>query len=97
MPTQQQTRALLAAGHDYERAGRALRVPPGLAYLIATGEPADGDHTEPPPTAVRLGLTRSRSQRLVNALEHTPDSHDEVRWWTAHRVLSDPDQRRHAS
>jgi hypothetical protein len=30
-------------GHDYESAARVLDIPPGLAYMIATGRPTDDD------------------------------------------------------
>ena len=34
---------LLADGHDYESVARELGIPAGLAYMIATGRPADDD------------------------------------------------------
>ena len=39
MPTREQVRGLLDSGLDYEAAGRRLGIPPGQAYLIATGAP----------------------------------------------------------
>ena len=46
MPTVQQVRELLDAGHSYEAIGRELHVSPGLAFMIATGRPADGPRQE---------------------------------------------------
>ena len=43
MATRAQVKDLLADGHDYESAARALGIRPGLAYMIATGRPADDD------------------------------------------------------
>ena len=42
MPTRAQVLELLDAGHSYQTVGRALRIPPGQAFMIATGLPADG-------------------------------------------------------
>lgn len=39
MPTRDQVLRLLESGLDHEAAGRALGVPAGQAYLIATGRP----------------------------------------------------------
>jgi hypothetical protein len=41
--TRAQVKDLLADGHDYESAARVLGIRPGLAYMIATGRPADDD------------------------------------------------------
>jgi hypothetical protein len=65
---------LLDDGHDYESAARVLDIPPGLAYMIATGRPADDDSApaqnlfEPPahnPTRNQtvLDWVKARAQR----------------------------------
>jgi hypothetical protein len=41
--TRAQVKDLLADGHDYESAARVLGIRPALAYMIATGRPADDD------------------------------------------------------
>src|ERR1700758_749970 len=41
VPTRQAALTLVEEGHSYEEAGLRLGVPPGLAYLTATGVPAD--------------------------------------------------------
>lgn len=48
MPTREQVRQLLDDGMDYEAAGQRLGIPPGQAYLIATGMPASQDLANPP-------------------------------------------------
>ncbi len=42
MASRAHVRQLLDRGVDYATAGRQLGVPPGQAYLIATGRAADG-------------------------------------------------------
>ena len=42
VPTKEQVLAALGDGTDYDEAARRLGIHPGLAYLIATGLPADG-------------------------------------------------------
>jgi hypothetical protein len=44
VPSKEQVKALIAQGLDYPEIGRRLGVPPGQAYLIGTGRPADGSH-----------------------------------------------------
>jgi hypothetical protein len=49
--TREQVTALLDQGLDYEAAARALGIPPGRAFMIATGAPAetgDQDLVNPP-------------------------------------------------
>ncbi len=41
MATRAQVQELLDTGHDYEATGRALGIPAGQAYMIATGHPAE--------------------------------------------------------
>lgn len=41
MPTRAQVEALLSEGHSYQTAGRTLGIPPGQAFMIATGRPAE--------------------------------------------------------
>ena len=48
VPTRQQVRALLDQGLDYREVARRLGISPGLAYLIATGLPADGGDAPAP-------------------------------------------------
>ena len=41
MPTPDQVRLLLDGGRSYETVARELGISPGLAYMLATGVPAD--------------------------------------------------------
>jgi hypothetical protein len=43
VPTRAQVKELLDSGRSYEMAARELGIGPGLAYMIATGRPADDD------------------------------------------------------
>jgi hypothetical protein len=47
---------------DYRAAGRALGVPAGQAYLVATGLPADGGDTFTPQELDRTGVLRRSSR-----------------------------------
>jgi hypothetical protein len=42
VPTREQVLAILRTGASYEVVADRLDIPPGQAYLIATGLPADG-------------------------------------------------------
>jgi hypothetical protein len=78
-PLRDRIRALLSAGGDYERAGRELGIPPGLAHLVATGLPADGSsarNSEP-------------TQQLVNPPAHNPTATEEVHRWIRQRATAD--------
>ena len=57
---------LVRAGRSYLQIGRELGIPPGRAYLIATGSPADSSDA----TGIdREGALPSHAQRLVNPSE----------------------------
>jgi hypothetical protein len=45
VPTREHVRKLLDDGLDYAAAAQRLGIPPGQAYMIATGLPADGGDT----------------------------------------------------
>ncbi len=74
MPTRAEVRELLDSGLTYEMAARELGIRPGLAYMIATGRPADDDAApaqdlfEPPPlnptsNETVLAWVRDRARR----------------------------------
>jgi hypothetical protein len=93
VPTRQQVLELLAEGCDYPEVGRRLGVPPGQAYLIATGGPADGGDTATDARRERPGMLPSHSQRLVNPREVNPTARKDVRDWIRWRVQTDPPMR----
>jgi len=86
MPTRDQIAALLDAGHSFLTAGRALDIPAGQAYMIATGRPADGSDT-PHANELHDKLPRpGSSQDLVNPPPFTPTRDAQVIAWVQHRA-----------
>lgn len=92
MATREQVRGLLDSGLDYEAAGLRLGIPPGQAYLIATGVPADGSDTITEEEAQRPGFLLS-SQHLSNPPHDNPTTKDEVAAWLKARVAADAQMR----
>jgi hypothetical protein len=88
VPTREQVRRLVAAGHDYAEVGRSLGIPAGQAYLIMTGMPADGGE-EPRAGAEPEGFLRS-PQHLVYPPAENPAAREVVHRWMAQRAA---DQR----
>jgi hypothetical protein len=89
MPTSDQVRALLDAGRSYETAARELGIAPGLAYMLATGVPADfSDDLHPGERDGRPELADS-SQRLVNAHQHNPQHNPIVIDWIKRRAAAE--------
>ena len=82
MPSKEQVDALVAQGVGYPEIGRRLGIPPGQAYLIATGTPADDGH--PTDESPRPG-TLSSAQHLVNPPHQNPTSRSAVHEWIARR------------
>lgn len=92
MPTKEQVRQLLDGGLDYEAAGKRLSIPPGQAYMIATGMPSDGGDTITEEEARRPGFLPS-SQHLSNPPHENPTAKDSVRAWLKARVAADEQMR----
>ena len=65
-------RELLEEGHGYESAAEALGIAPGLAYMIATGRPADDD--------------AAPAQDLFEPPAHNPTRNDTVLAWVKARA-----------
>lgn len=89
MPTQRQVRISLELGADYEEVGRRWGVPPGQAYLIATGLPADGSDSLAPEDLDRPGLLPGSSQHLSNPPHENPTRKEHVLEWVRRRALAD--------
>jgi hypothetical protein len=84
VPTRAQVRELLDSGLSYEMAARELGVRPGLAYMIATGQPADDD--------------AAPAQDLFEPPVHNPTRNQTVLDWVkarAGRDLRSPDEPPH--
>ncbi|UTI63029.1 hypothetical protein NBH00_16885 [Paraconexibacter antarcticus] len=89
MATRAQVNALLDQGHSYETAGRTLGIPPGQAFMIVTGLPADGsDAPAPEDLASRRALPGS-SQHLVNPPAMNPTRKASVMAWVQGRAARD--------
>jgi hypothetical protein len=82
MVTREQVLRLVEDGRDYEEAGRQLGVSPGLAYMIATGLPADGGSSLAPSETQRPGFLPGSTQHLANRAEPVnPTGSKEVLAW----------------
>lgn len=86
MPTRAQVTTLLDQGHSYESAARELHVPPGLAYMIATGLPADGGAGEPEARRDAHRPLPTSSQQLVNPPAFNPTHSESVVAWVRERA-----------
>jgi hypothetical protein len=94
MATKEQVRGLLSAGLGYPEVAERLGIPVGQAYLIATGQPADGGDT-PGAGSSDTGVLPS-SQHLVNPPHENPAGSETVREWIRARVAADAQMRRAA-
>ena len=96
MVTRAEVLELVDDGLSYEDAGARLGIHPGLAYMIATGLPADGSDALSDEDRQRPGFLATTTVHLANpAPVHNPTHHDEVQHWIAARVAAD-DQMQHA-
>lgn len=84
--TRNQVLELLDSGLDYEAAGRALQVPAGQAFLIATGVPADGSDTITARESVDKPLLAGSAQELVNPSAFNPTRKESVLTWVGERA-----------
>jgi hypothetical protein len=90
MVTREQVLRLVEGGRDYEEAGRQLGISPGLAYMIATGLPADGGDTLAPSETGRPGFLPGSTQHLATqAKPVNPTRSDIVHAWIRQRASAD--------
>ena len=89
MPTRAQVTGLLDQGHSYETAARALGIPVGQAYMIATGLPADGSGAPAPAEMERKRVLPGSSQHLVNPPPYNPTRSESVMAWVRERAARD--------
>ncbi|HWE09163.1 MAG TPA: hypothetical protein VG325_07405 [Solirubrobacteraceae bacterium] len=92
MPSREQVLTLLDEGHSYETAGRALHIPPGQAFMIATGLPADGSDSPTPSELGEKRLLPGSSQHLVNPPPFNPTRNAEVVTWVQQRAARELSQ-----
>jgi hypothetical protein len=83
--SREQVRALLDSGFGYVAAGQRLGIPPGQAYLIATGRVADGSGAPPGHPVGALAA----SQHPANPPHRNPTSSEPVLDWIAARAAAD--------
>jgi hypothetical protein len=95
MPTKEQVLQMLRSGDSYEAAARRLGIPAGLAYMIATGIPADYSDSLGPDDYGREGLQLGGTQALLG-VPNQPDDHPEVAAWIRGRASGD-DQMQEAA
>jgi Hemerythrin HHE cation binding domain len=86
--TREQVQRLLEQGHDYREIARQLGVPPGQAYLIGTGMPADGGDTYLGAERQRTGVLPS-AQHLLGLEAENPTTKNSVLEWIKSRVSAD--------
>jgi hypothetical protein len=95
MPTRDQLIAAVRSGDSYEQIGARFGIPPGQAYMIVTGLPADGsDVLGPEFLATRAEfLLEGGSQHLANPPTSVPTQDDGVLDWIKARAGTDEAMR----
>ncbi|MDX6625180.1 MAG: hypothetical protein QOE56_169 [Solirubrobacterales bacterium] len=93
MPTREQVLRLVDAGHSYETAARELGIGPGLAFMIATGLPADGSDVPSDEELASKPVLEGSSQQLVNPPAYDPTRNQEVLDWVRERAERELTQR----
>ncbi len=86
MPTREQLSELLDQGHSYETAARALNIPAGQAFMIATGLPADGGGALAPKELAQRRVLPGSSQHLIGAPVFNPTRSARVIEWVRERA-----------
>jgi hemerythrin-like domain-containing protein len=90
-----QLMARLRGSYRYEEVAEEFGIPPGLAYMIVTGLPADGsDVLSPGELEGREGLLEGPTQPLVNPPTEVPEHKSTVEEWMRRRVAADAAMRR---
>lgn len=87
--TREQVSEAVKSEHSWEVAAQTLGVKPGLAFMIASGVPADGSGV--PELADRLGggPALSSPQMLVNPRAHNPLRNELMEAWVRERAGRD--------
>lgn len=86
MGKREQVLRLLGEGHTYETAARELGIGPGLAFMLATGLPADGGDVPSPEELEGRPVLPGSSQHLVNPPVVNPTRHDGAMRWVRERA-----------
>ena len=86
MASREQVQGLRALGKSYDAIGHELGIAPGLAFMIATGLPADASASSAPGELERRGAPVASTQELVNPPAHNPTRDDVVMSWVRKRA-----------
>src|SRR3954454_2310152 len=98
LPTRAAVLALIERGLSYGAAGDRLNINAGLAYMIATGLPADGGDALTEEDRARPGFVTSSTQHLSNPQPpENPTTNEAVLHWIKQRAHSDPPMLRVAA
>ena len=84
--TRAQVREAVKSEHTWEIAAQSLGVSPGLAFMVATGIPADGSGVPELGERTGAGPSLSSPQSLVNPRGHNPLRNDLVDAWVRERA-----------
>jgi hypothetical protein len=84
--TREQVRGAVQGERPWQDAARALGVSPGLAFMVATGVPADGSGVPELSDRVGDGPSLASPQSLVNPREHNPLRNELVEAWVRGRA-----------
>jgi hypothetical protein len=84
--TRDRVRAAVAVEHSWEVAAQTLGARPGLAFMVATGIPADGSGVPDLTGRTDPGPTPASPQSLVNPREHNPLRNERVEAWIRGRA-----------
>jgi hypothetical protein len=84
--TRAQVLGLVEGGASYEEVASRLGIPPGQAYLIGTGLPADGSVALAPEDRARPGVLPVSTQYLSNPPQVNPTVKPEVLAWIRERA-----------
>jgi Hemerythrin HHE cation binding domain len=91
MTSRGQILRLVEGGVSYEDAAARLGIDAGLAYMIATGLPADGGDTLSPGEEDRPGYLPTSTQHLANPPRaENPTTKPHILEWIKQRAHSDP-------
>ena len=89
MVTREQILRHVRKDQSYAQIGAELGVRPGLAYLVATGLPADGSAAIAPEDRERAGFMAGSTQHLSNPPAHNPTVKPEILTWMSERAGRD--------
>jgi hypothetical protein len=84
---------VLAGARSWQTAAQELGIPAGLAFMIATGIPADASGVPDLPEPANAALRLSSPQWLVNPRTHNQLRHDRTDAWVARRAALELSRR----